>query len=849
MEIQAYSNSSRPSWRHYIGIFLLALATLLLELSLTRVLSVATWHHFGFLVISTALLGFGASGVVLTLWTGLRERMPLDRSLAILCISFGVVTILSFWLMQQIPFNPFKVAVDRRQLAFIPLYYLALAAPFFCAGLAIALLFTRFSAQVNRLYAADLIGAGIGCAAVALVMPAFGGSGSVAIAAMLGMLAAVTFVLPSAKRLATCAGVLAALALALAWIADRALPISVLPDKGHPLYPRGQKPLYTEWNTFSRIDVYDLPAMPETGWPTAGFSLVIDAGSAAAAIGDLRGGVRNFLANNPEYRPPGLPYIGKKHPKVLIIGSGAGREVLEALYYGASSITAVEINPIINDIVTRRMREHWGGLFELPEVHLVTEDGRSFVRRSQEKYDAIISIQTMSANAITSGALTLSETYVLTREAFEDYFDHLTPDGVLLITRPPQQLPKLFATAREIFESRGLGSPKDRLLAFDANLMAYGARRIHSGFFMKKSPITAEELETLKERLEIGRSDFWTGRPAQIYYPAPERRDAAPDEITSALAEILSAPDPRTVFASNWVDYVPATDNRPFFNQPVKWSSLRPWMLRRVLLDGYAESSQYLPVAQVTLIVVFVQVAIVAAFLILLPLGRLSREGAAPPHKWSFLTFFAGLGFGFIMIEIVFLQWFSLFLGEPVYTYAVVLASLLIFTGAGSFLSARFPQDARRALAIAMICLVGVLAVTTLATPRIFAATLGFSLAARVAIAVAVIAPLGVMLGIPFATGMRIVAEESAPLVPLAWGVNGFCTVIGSVGAMILAMIFGYRIVLAVAGVCYLGSLAAILIPAARVRRLHVKPVEKVAAQVHASDVDLRRNEVAVVGH
>lgn len=199
-------NPSQTGRRHYVGIFLLSLATLLLELSLTRVLAVASWHHFGFLVISTALLGFGASGVVLTLWTGLRERMRLDRALAVLCVAFGVVTVLSFWLMQQIPFDPFKISVDRRQFFFIPLYYIILSAPFFCSGLAIALLFTRCSAQVNRLYAADLLGAGLGCAAIAAVMPAFGGSGSVVIAATLGIMAAVVFASSRDRRLAACAG-------------------------------------------------------------------------------------------------------------------------------------------------------------------------------------------------------------------------------------------------------------------------------------------------------------------------------------------------------------------------------------------------------------------------------------------------------------------------------------------------------------------------------------------------------------------------------------------------------------------------------------------------------------------
>src|SRR5690348_10960221 len=165
--------------RHYAGVFLLCFGTLLLELSLTRVMSVALWYHFGFLVISTALLGFGASGVTLALWTALRERTSLDRSLGILALLFSLSVVLSFWLMQRIPFDPFAVAVEHSQLLFMPLYFLVAAVPFFWSGLAIALLLTRGSTEVNRLYAYDLVGAGIGCALVTLTIPRFGGSGAV----------------------------------------------------------------------------------------------------------------------------------------------------------------------------------------------------------------------------------------------------------------------------------------------------------------------------------------------------------------------------------------------------------------------------------------------------------------------------------------------------------------------------------------------------------------------------------------------------------------------------------------------------------------------------------------------
>ncbi len=364
------------NWQHYAGIFILSLATLLLELSLTRVLSVALWYHFGFLVISTALLGFGASGVVLALWRQLRERAPLDKTLGCLALLFGVLTVGCFWLMQRIPFDPFSLFADRRQLIFMPLYYIVISLPFLCSGLALALLFTRGAHRINRLYAFDPIGAGVGCAMIALVMPAFGGSGSVVVAAALGLLAASAFGFNQTKALSFVSATLSVCFLALAFFADRILPISVTPNKTRP----PQSPLYSAWNTFSRIDVYEssTPTPDNAGRFCRRF--VFDAGTAGTGMMDLRPNVREVLPQLEGQRDftSNIAYLGKQRPKILIIGAGGGAEVLDALHYGASSITAVEINPIINDVITHRMRDFWGDLYEQPEVTIVTEEGRSF---------------------------------------------------------------------------------------------------------------------------------------------------------------------------------------------------------------------------------------------------------------------------------------------------------------------------------------------------------------------------------------------------------------------------------------------------------------------------------------
>lgn len=797
--------------RHYLGIFLFSLATLLLELSLTRVLSVALWYHFGFLVISTALLGFGTSGVVLALWKHLRERASLDSALATLALLFGILTVLCFWVMQRIPFDPFSLFSDKRQLAFMPLYYIVISVPFFCSGLALALLFTRGGRRVNGLYAFDLIGAGVGCGALALIMPAYGGSGSVVFAAALGLMAAAIFGFRAAKKIAIFAAVLGVGFFALAFFAGRVLPISITPNKTVP----PTAPIYTAWNTFSKIDVYESKAMPRNTTGRGGRRFIFDAGTAATGMMDLRPNVRQVLPELEGHHDftSNIAYVGKTRPSVLIIGSGGGGQVLDALHYGVDKVIAVEINPIINDVITTRMRDYWGDLYQQPEVEVVTEEGRSFVRRSKERYDAIISVHTISNAAIASGALSLAENYVLTKEAFEDYLDHLKPDGVLYFTRPEAQIPRLFSTGREALAARGITDFKSHFFAYSnpppKQGFASGPNRLSfsAGFLMKKSPFTTQELDAIKKILKADEP------PATPESETTEVRYSPGEPGSGSTYEhLLTAPDLRAVYAAEPAQIEPATDDRPFFNQHTRWSSINRKTFQDIFTQnrGGRMALEDRPIAEVTLLVLLVQSVVIAAILILLPLLKFSRQGLRVPNRGRFLVYFAGLGLGFIMIEIALLQRFTLFLGQPVYTFAVVLAALLIFTGLGSALADKFGASIRKNLRFIIPLILVTLLVTAFLTPFIFNAALGWSLLSRVIISVLILMPLGLLLGMPFPSGLRIIGEEAPALVPWAWGVNGFFTVIGTVGALILGMAFGFKAVLVIASLCYLTALAAV---------------------------------------
>jgi spermidine synthase len=821
--------------RYYVGIFTVSAATLLLELALTRVLSVAMWYHFGFLVISTALLGFGVAGVALSLWPGFRERAPLDTTLSLLSLGFGATTFLSYWLTQKIVFDPFDVVAHRSQLLLAPLYYLIITIPFFFSGLVIALLFSRRSTEVNRLYAFDLLGAGIGCAGLALVMPAFGGAGSVLFAALLGFVGAAVFGWSQARRFALIGVALAVCFLPISFWGDRLMPISVIATKVHPLEPTNSRPILTAWSSLSKVDVFKIPAAPDSGRPRDGLSIIVDAGAAGTAIPDLSSGVREYLANSDDFRHAGYAYLGKQHPKVLIIGSGAGREVLEGLAYGADSVTAVEINPVINQIATETLRPYWGGLFEQPEVHLVTEDGRSFVRRSHDRYDAIISVQTMSDAALLSGAMTLSETYILTREAFEDYYDHLTPNGVLMMTRPKHQIPKLITTARELFDERGLGNAADHILVFRGPVLPYGHTEFLTCFLMKKSEWDAGEIAAIEKRLGVGDVHASGSEVPEIYY-APHQK-AQESAYARHLSRVATAPDLQALYRGTTEALAPATDDKPFFNQRLQWRFMRPGVFKEVLSSGVT-NIDFQPIAEVSLILLFAQVTLIAAVLVLLPLLRAARLGLRLRSQGQFLFYFAGLGLGFIMIEMVLLQKFTLFLGQPAYTLAVILASLLISTGIGSYATSRFRNTSRWSLFPVVILILTAVGITALATPSVLAFALGFALPWRILISVVLVTPFGFLLGMPFPMGLRLLEAEAPNLLPWAWGVNAFATVVGSVGSVILAMALGFRVVFAAAAACYLLSLASLILPELASLALGQRHTARILDHVQPSTLD-----------
>jgi len=240
--------------KYNFRIFLISFSTLLFELSLTRVFSVTLWYHFGFLIISTALLGFGVSGVLLSLWRKFREEYSLDKTLGWLGICLSLSVIVCFWLLQKIPFDPFSLYVDEMQLLYMPLTYIIVSIPFFFAGVFLSLLFTRFPGNINRLYAFDLSGAALGCLAIVFTMSYFGGGGSVLFAAPFAAIASILFFGKTFKTFSAVSFLLLIITVIISMNAAKIIPLRITSNKR--LSESKRKPVYTKWNIFSRIDLY-----------------------------------------------------------------------------------------------------------------------------------------------------------------------------------------------------------------------------------------------------------------------------------------------------------------------------------------------------------------------------------------------------------------------------------------------------------------------------------------------------------------------------------------------------------------------------------------------------------------
>lgn len=784
-----------------LGIFLTSVASLTLEISLTRLLSVAQGYHFAFMVVSMALLGYGASGSFLSSFPFLLRRES-SRTLELASWLFSLSTITAYLLSNLIPFDLARLSWDRWQILYVFLYYLAFSVPFFFSGLAISLALTRWNAQPGKLYGADLTGASLGCLIVFALFPIFGGPGTMVFSCLLSGLASIVFGWGHSSQAIFRGAWICFLVLLLCWppsfLSQRLSPYK--PLSAALLFP-GARLLETHWNAFSRVDVLMSPAARTAPGLSLQYldplppqlGLTVDANH-LNAITQARGepGESENL-RFIDFLPSSFPYQLLTPGRVLIFEPGGGLEVLTALRHHTKEIVIVEANPIIGDLLQGNFREFSGGLYNRKETKFVLGDGRSFVRGKPPPFDLIVFPLGESLGASAAGISSLQEDYLLTTEAFQDYWGALKPGGFIAATLyllpPPRGELRLIAVVSEALRRSGK-SPGDHLLVF----RSWSTITL----LIKKGPVVVQESNALKSFCRQLRFDL-------VYYPGMGEGEAdvynrfGTPLYFSGVQKVLSG---RKEFLAKYpFDLSPTTDDRPFFHHYFKWTHLG---------EIYRQTGEKWPIllegGYLVPVVFFLALAL-SFFFILAPLLFSARKEAKPGlpgnRRFSWLLYFITLGLGFMFVEISLMQKFILFLGHPVYSIAIVLFSLLIFAGAGSRLSTRLNPRALRGLRLVLPMIAGLLLVYAFLLPQVLAFFQGHSTFSRQALTVLFIAPLGMFMGMPFPLAIRLLGLQEPSFIPWAWCANGCASVLGAILPVIIALALGFQTVFFLAALLY----------------------------------------------
>jgi predicted membrane-bound spermidine synthase len=747
-------------------VALTTLATLLLELSLTRIFSVVFYYHFAFLAISIALFGLGVGGVFSYIVAG--WKTPLFRKLGYLSMlnSLLVIAALAVVVAQK----------EEPGVWGLTLVYFTTALPFFVSGTIVSLAISETVERIDRVYFFDLLGASAGCLLLVRFLNSFGGTSTVMFVAVLFAAAGAIWhsMAGSVKLRAT------AVALALAVF------FFVFYNGTHDIiairYAKGQKlrqEEFVQWNSFSRIAVRDK-------------SIFIDA--------DASTGIANFDFAHLTARErdellrqgPALPYAVRPGAKALIIGPGGGWDVARALASGSRDITGVEINPIIATTVMRdKYVAQSRGIYLRPGVHIFVEDGRSFVRRSHERYQVVQATLVDTWASTAAGAFALSENNLYTTDAFRDYLLHLTDDGMCAFTRwgldPPRESLRLVSLAMAALTQLGETEPwRHIIVGREGSTQGWGAR---DTVLISKKPFGAADVA--RARAALTAADMQT-----IYLPD--------ERIPGQFTDLLRSSDPAAYERSYRYNITPVGDNQPFF-----FYTVQPRDILSFLANTSRRSADYKINKAVPLLYALMAISVLATAIIL-ALPPLVLGARLPRHKGvlTFLLYFICIGAGYILIEMALIQKFVLFLGHPTYALTVVIFSMLVSSGLGSYFSRRILGDDARRLYRALILIAVLVTLLAAVVTPLLEAGVGLPLTLKFAITVALISPAGFVMGMPFPTALKRLEEWHKPSVRWAWSLNAAASVLGSVGSLVCAIYLGLVQTLLAGGLLYLAALA-----------------------------------------
>lgn len=765
----------------YLGLFFTTMSGLMYEIVLTRIFSVTMWYHFAFVAISVALFGLTAGALLVHLRPERFSDELAQKNLAKFSLLYAIAIPIAFLIQLAVPVIPdFTVS----GLTSVSLVCFVIAIPFVLQGIVVCIALTKFPREVNRLYAADLVGAGLGCVAVIFVFKLLDGPSVVVFTGAIAALGALMFSLDTDKlsKVAAVAVVIMMIVsgtnAALSRDSNAFLKITWAKEQ------RDKQHDYERWNSYSRITVNGNPNAPQR--PSGfGFSTTLPKSVRVNQLGMLIDSTAGTILTRYDGNPKNIGYLKyeltnlahnvKPKGDVLVIGVGGGRDILSALAFGMNSVTGVEINSNILHATNGDYGDFTGHLDRIPGVKFENDEARSYLARTDSLYD-IIQISLIDTWAATSaGAYALSENSLYSTDAWGVFFDSLKPGGILSVSRwyqigdrTPVEVWRTVSLASKALQDRGVKDVRQHILVFKGPPQG-PAGAIVANVLVSPDPFDAATIAALE------------AKAGELQFPTVLTPTYA---ISQRVADLASSDKYKSALNSFDEDISAPTDNKPFFFQMAN--------LRTLFTVNYAGDTHLFEPVLVLVVLAFV-VLIMAAICLAIPLLMgASHEGLRTNKAWRpYYRYFAGIGLGFLLVEVSQLQRLSIYLGHPTLALGVVLFSVLLFSGLGSMVVERLvdSQDPRTylrplGLLLAVILLFGLI------TPSLIHGTDSFTTPMRILIAILLIAPLGFLMGMPFSLGMRVAGATEIPTAFL-WGINGATSVCASVLSVVVALFFG----------------------------------------------------------
>ena len=791
------------SWSYYNRLMattcLLSISLIAYQVAIIQLLSYVQWYHYANMVISIALLGFGAAGTFISLF----RAWLLNRSevlLPVLMIVSGLAMVVAIWLSRSdfARFDSYLLFVERKQWLALFINYLLYFLPFFFGALALGIIFVKYVGEIGKFYFSNLIGSAIGAVLAAVLAWYFFPAALPVFMALIAIVSGL-ILFPQKNQLIIITLAVAGLVFTLYRILQPVnLTISEYKSISRTLNLPDSKINIEKPGPYGFVQVVSADALRYAPGLSLAFTGEVPVKNAIFNNGDWYGPVVSWNKADSfhllDYTTMALPYVLMKRDKVLVLHAGTGIHTSHALSRGAVNIDAVEPHKTVNDLLLHELSQETDSLLYQPAVKLYETEPRSYVSASHKKYD-LIQLPVIGAFGGGVGLYAMREEYTLTKEVFLQMLNLLEKDGVICVTAwmdyPFRNSLKVAATIAETAEAAGLAPLQSHVIA----VRSWGTIT----FLLKKSPVTPQD--TLRIRQFCDRLYF---DPVFLPGLSMEERTAyngLNDSVFFVYMDELMSGNREKLYREYDFYIQPASDDKPYFSQFLRWKSLPDL----VNIFG-TQSVPFLELGWLISVITLFQLSLLALVLIILPLLKIGWKGS---NRFGTFLYFSGIGIGYMFFEIILIQQFIIFFGNPVNAAAFVIAVMLLASGAGSYLSSGMKLN-RRVIQHILLLIAALMLIYSFFLSTTLQNVTAINTAWKIVLSLIIIAIPALLMGMPFPLCLRWLSRNEENNIPWAWAINGCMSVISAALATILAVEFGFTIMIVSAALAYVISLIAI---------------------------------------